>query len=78
MRCKFAKGALKAVARKALARESGARGLRAILEESMLDIMYDVPSKGGIKEVVINEDVIKRGDPPLIVYENDKEEDAGA
>jgi ATP-dependent Clp protease ATP-binding subunit ClpX len=78
VRCKFTKGALKAVAKKALIRESGARGLRAILEESMLDIMYDVPSKSGIKEVVVNEDVIRRGDQPLIVYENEKEEVAGA
>jgi ATP-dependent Clp protease ATP-binding subunit ClpX len=78
VRCKFTKGALKAVAKKALIRESGARGLRAILEESMLDIMYEVPSKSGIKEVVINEDVIRRGDQPLIVYENEKEEVAGA
>jgi ATP-dependent Clp protease ATP-binding subunit ClpX len=78
VRCKFTKGALKAVARKALLRESGARGLRAILEESMLDIMYEVPSKSGIKEVVVNEDVIRRGDQPLIVYENEKEEVAGA
>jgi ATP-dependent Clp protease ATP-binding subunit ClpX len=78
VRCKFTKGALKAVAKKALIRESGARGLRAIVEESLLDIMYDVPSKSGIKEVVINEDVIRRGDQPLIVYENEKEEVAGA
>jgi ATP-dependent Clp protease ATP-binding subunit ClpX len=78
VRCKFTKGALKAVARKALLRESGARGLRAILEESMLDIMYEIPSKSGIKEVVVNEDVIRRGDQPLIVYENEKEEVAGA
>ncbi len=78
VRCKFTKGALKAVAKKALARESGARGLRAILEESMLDIMYDVPSKSGIKEIVVNEDVIRRGEQPLIVYENEKEEVAGA
>jgi ATP-dependent Clp protease ATP-binding subunit ClpX len=78
VRCKFTKGALKAVAKKALIRESGARGLRAILEESMLDIMYDVPSKSGIKEIVVNEDVIRRGDQPLIVYENEKEEVAGA
>jgi ATP-dependent Clp protease ATP-binding subunit ClpX len=78
VRCKFTMGALKAVAKKALVRESGARGLRAILEESMLDIFYEVPSKTGIKEVVINEDVIRRGDQPLIVYENEKEEVAGA
>jgi ATP-dependent Clp protease ATP-binding subunit ClpX len=68
VKLKFAKGALQAIARKALARESGARGLRAIMEEAMLDVMYDVPSKQGIKEVVVNEEAILQGDPPLIVY----------
>src|SRR5450432_4116768 len=68
VKLKFTKGALQAIARKALVRESGARGLRAILEEAMLDIMYEVPSKQGIKEVVVNEDAITNGDAPLIVY----------
>jgi ATP-dependent Clp protease ATP-binding subunit ClpX len=68
VKLKFTKGALQAIARKALVRESGARGLRAILEEAMLDIMYEVPSKQGIKEVVVNEDAITSGDAPLIVY----------
>ena len=68
VKLKFTKGALQAIARKALIRESGARGLRAILEEAMLDIMYEVPTKQGIKEVVVNEDAISNGDPPLIVY----------
>jgi ATP-dependent Clp protease ATP-binding subunit ClpX len=68
VKLKFAKGALAAIAKKALARESGARGLRAIMEEAMLDVMYDVPSKQGIKEVVVNEEAILQGDPPLIVY----------
>jgi ATP-dependent Clp protease ATP-binding subunit ClpX len=68
VKLKFTKGALQAIARKALIRESGARGLRAILEEAMLDIMYEVPSKQGIKEVVVNEDAITNGDAPLIVY----------
>ena len=68
VKLKFTKGALQAIARKALVRESGARCLRAILEEAMLDIMYEVPSKQGIKEVVVNEDAISNGDPPLIVY----------
>lgn len=68
VKLKFSKGALQAVARRALERESGARGLRAILEEAMLDIMYDVPSKSGIKEVVVNEEVITKKDVPLIVY----------
>src|ERR1700753_1550764 len=68
VKLKFTKGALGAVSREALVRESGARGLRAILEEAMLDIMYEVPSKQGIKEVVVNEDAITNGDAPLIVY----------
>jgi len=68
VKLKFAKGALQAIAKKALARESGARGLRAIMEEAMLDVMYDVPSKQGIKEVVVNEEAIVQGEAPLIVY----------
>jgi ATP-dependent Clp protease ATP-binding subunit ClpX len=68
VKLKFAKGALAAIAKKALARESGARGLRAIMEEAMLDVMYDVPSKQGIKEVVVNDEAIVSGEPPLIVY----------
>jgi ATP-dependent Clp protease ATP-binding subunit ClpX len=68
VKLKFTKGALQAIAKEALTRESGARGLRAIMEEAMLDVMYDVPSKQGIKEVVVNEDAINKGDPPLIVY----------
>jgi ATP-dependent Clp protease ATP-binding subunit ClpX len=68
VKLKFAKGALQAIAKKALARESGARGLRAIMEEAMLDVMYDVPSKQGIKEVVVNDEAIVSGEPPLIVY----------
>jgi len=73
VKLKFTKAALHAVAKKALARESGARGLRAILEEAMLDIMYEVPSKQGIKEVVINDDVITKSEQPLIVYHKEAE-----
>ena len=77
VKLKFTKGALQAVAKKALERESGARGLRAILEEAMLDSMYDIPSKSGIKEVVVNEDVITKGDAPLIVYQKDEQAGVG-
>src|ERR1700761_9583902 len=73
VKLKFTKGALQAIARKALVRESGARGLRAILEAAMLDIMYDVPSRTGIKEVVVSEDVIVKHEPPLIVYAKEAE-----
>ena len=62
----FSDKALKAVASQALKRNAGARGLRAILEHAMLDIMYEVPGRNGIKEVVINEDVITKREPPLI------------
>ncbi len=73
VKLKFAKTALTAVAKEALKRNSGARGLRAILEGAMLDIMYDIPSRGGIKEVVINEEVITKGEAPLIVYQKEAE-----
>jgi ATP-dependent Clp protease ATP-binding subunit ClpX len=73
VRIKFTRGALVAVARLALERNSGARGLRAILESAMLDIMYDVPSRSGIKEVVVSEDVIVKHEAPLIVYTKEAE-----
>ena len=73
VKAKFTKGALQAVAKEALVRQSGARGLRAIIEHSMLDIMYDIPSRSGIKEVVVNEDVITKHEPPLIVYQKEAE-----
>jgi ATP-dependent Clp protease ATP-binding subunit ClpX len=65
----FSKGALKAIAREALKRQTGARGLRAILENTMLDIMFDLPSQTGLRECIITEEVISRGDNPIMVYE---------
>jgi ATP-dependent Clp protease ATP-binding subunit ClpX len=73
VKLKFQEDALKAVAGQALKRNAGARGLRAILEAAMLDIMYDVPSRPGIKEVVITSDVIEKGEAPLTVYEKEAE-----
>ena len=73
VKLKFTKGSLSAIAKEAIRRASGARGLRAILEASMLDIMYDIPGRTGIKEVVVNEDVILKGEPPLIVYQKEAE-----
>lgn len=66
---KFTDGALSAVARKAYAQKTGARGLRAILEEVMLDVMYEIPSQTGIKEVVITEDVILKKSEPFKSFE---------
>ena len=67
---KFTDGVLTAVAEAALKRKSGARGLRAILETLMLEIMYDIPSIPEIRECVINEEVVTKGEPPLLLYEN--------
>ena len=67
---RFTEGALEAVARKALARRSGARGLRSVMEEAMLDVMYELPSDEHATECVINEQVITKGEYPVILYDN--------
>jgi len=69
----FTEGALRGVAKNAIQRKTGARGLRAILESAMLDVMYDIPSHSNIREVVISEDVVTRKEKPLIVYEDKRE-----
>ena len=69
----FAKGALEAIAKEAVKRKAGARGLRAILESVMLDVMYDIPSRENVREVVINEETITKQKPPLVVYEQKAE-----
>jgi len=67
---KFTNDALLAVAKDAVKRKSGARGLRAILESVMLDIMYELPSMSSVRECVIGEEVIVRNESPLLLYEN--------
>ena len=64
---KFTDDALEVIAKEALKRKSGARGLRAIMESLMLDIMYEIPSRKDIKEVIINKDVVAQGSKPLLV-----------
>ena len=66
---RFTDGALVAIAKEALERKTGARGLRSILENAMLDVMYDIPSQDRVKEVVLNEDVITKGSKPIILYD---------
>jgi ATP-dependent Clp protease ATP-binding subunit ClpX len=66
---KFTDGALLAIAAEALKRKTGARGLRSIIENAMLDVMYDIPSQDRVQEVVINEDVIYDRAAPIVVYE---------
>ena len=70
---RFTDGALKAIARKSMERKSGARGLRAIMEAAMLDIMYDIPSTDSVKECVINEEVILSGEEPILLLEQPQE-----
>ncbi len=67
---RFSEGALLAVAKQAIERKAGARGLRAILEGIMLDVMYEVPSDPDIKEVIVSEDTVVKGEKPLIVYQH--------
>ncbi len=72
---RFTEGALTAVAKKALKRKSGARGLRSVLEEAMLDVMYDLPSKQDVQECVISEQVITNGDYPVILYQKSTDDE---
>ncbi|MBW2373724.1 MAG: ATP-dependent Clp protease ATP-binding subunit ClpX, partial [Deltaproteobacteria bacterium] len=73
VRLRFSDGALRAVARQAILRKSGARGLRSILERVMLDLMYDIPSRDDVEEVMINEEVIEQGAEPLVVLKAEAE-----
>ena len=65
--------ALSAIAKKAIARKTGARGLRSILEGSLMDVMYDLPSLKNVQKVVIDESSIQEGGKPLLVYKQDVE-----
>lgn len=74
VKLKFTDEAIAAISTEASKRGTGARGLRAILEEIMLDIMYEIPGKSDIRECVINDQVILKAEKPIIVHEKDKEE----
>jgi ATP-dependent Clp protease ATP-binding subunit ClpX len=71
---KFTEESLVSVSKEAIKRKSGARGLRAILEEVMLDIMYDLPSQPNVKECIINEDVVSTKSDPILLYESGEAE----
>ncbi len=65
----FTEGAIRAIAREAIEKKTGARGLRAIIEKAMLDVMYELPSRKEVKECVINEDVIVNNAEPILITE---------
>ena len=66
----FRTEALRAIAKKALTRKTGARGLRSILEQILLDTMYELPSMSGVKKVVVDAAVVESGTKPLLVYDD--------
>ena len=78
VKLKFTKGALSAVAREALARHSGARGLRASLEEVLLNVMYDVPSRTDVGKVVITDEVVREKAHPTLMPREEERRDKSA
>ncbi|MDB4037904.1 ATP-dependent Clp protease ATP-binding subunit ClpX, partial [Candidatus Thioglobus sp.] len=68
------KNALLAIAKLALKRKTGARGLRAILEDLLLETMYEIPSTPSVKEVVVDKEVVERKKQPMIVHVSDKKQ----
>ena len=72
----FRDEALEAVAQKAMERKTGARGLRSIMENMLLDTMYHIPSQDNIEKVVVDESVIKGENDPLLVYSQEQQKAA--
>lgn len=69
VKLRFTDGAFSSISKEAIRRKTGARGLRAILEEVMLEVMYEIPSQSRIKECIINEDVINRKEKPILIFD---------
>ena len=68
VRLRFTEGALMSIAKEALIRKSGARGLRAIMENIMLDVMYEIPSQNNVSECIISEEVVLKRESPILLY----------
>jgi ATP-dependent Clp protease ATP-binding subunit ClpX len=71
----FAPDSLSAIADKALARETGARGLRSILEETLLDVQFELPSRGDVQKCVVTKETIEKGIKPMLVTDSTGEHD---
>lgn len=69
----FTEGALRGIAREAMKKKTGARGLRSIMEKVMLDVMYEIPALTNVKECVVSEEVIVNRDRPILIYEEEAE-----
>jgi ATP-dependent Clp protease ATP-binding subunit ClpX len=69
----FTEDALKTIAQIAMKRGTGARGLRAVLEESMLDVMYDIPSKPDVIGCTVSTETVQRKAPPLLTFRGERE-----
>jgi len=73
VKLRFTEGALIAIAKEAIKRKSGARGLRAIMENTMLDVMYKIPSESNIRECIISEEAVLHHGSPILLYEKEVE-----
>jgi ATP-dependent Clp protease ATP-binding subunit ClpX len=73
VKLRFTEGALMSIAKEAIKRKSGARGLRAIMENTMLDVMYEIPSQSNIRECIISEEVVLHHESPILLYEKEVE-----
>lgn len=69
----FEDAALRAIAKKAIERNTGARGLRSIVENIMMDIMYEIPSRDDIKKIILTEESVKQDSDPVIVLKDEEE-----
>ena len=69
----FTEGAIRGIAREAMKKKTGARGLRSIMEKVMLDVMYELPSIANVKECVVSEEVIVNHEKPILIYEEEAE-----
>jgi len=74
----FTEDALAAVARKAIQRKTGARGLRSIMEAILLETMFELPTFDGVEEVVVNAEVVEGRAQPLLIYAEKKTKDGAA
>ncbi len=71
VKLRFTEGALTSIAKEAIKRKSGARGLRAIMENTMLDVMYELPSQPNIRECIISEEAVLNHESPILLYEKE-------